>query len=101
MSNIHEPYELRQIDLSVLQAKPIFDEHTRFYHALIQNEKFKGKLITPFTRTLPELKILLKYRLFNYYLKTKQVRYCSCGNLIFDTRPYIDLCKECTAKEKV
>lgn len=92
--HLHEPYELRQIDLSVLRAKKHIDSNGYFF-AKINNPAFKLKIISPHTRTYEELKILLKYRLFQYYLRTRKIKYCKCGNLINSHKVYIDLCNTC------
>lgn len=95
---LHEPYELRQIDLSVLQAKLRQDDRG-YYYAAITNPEYKLKVISPHNRDKDRLRLLLKYRLFKYLLSKNKVRYCECGNLIQDERRFVDICNSCLRRQ--
>lgn len=103
-NNIHEPYELRLIDLAELQATVKKDKDDRFF-ADIKNPKyrFNPKFNNPHLIKLEDLRIVLKLNLFYYKLNIeKSIRYCKvCNyNLILDSRKFVDLCDECSQKEE-
>lgn len=90
---IHEPYELSLMNLKELNAKII--EMDNKVTCTIQNPEYKYKVKPAITNTRDRLKIIMKYRLYKHLLKIKKIRYCPCGNLIMDSRPYVDICDDC------
>lgn len=96
MCDIKEPYELTLIDLAELNAVVKIDERGLLY-AEINNPLYKLNIISPHVHTKPELRILLKKKLFEYKLKTNKIRYCNNCNetLIIDPEPYKDICNRC------
>jgi hypothetical protein len=99
---IKEPYELTFMDLKELQATIKTDDKGRLY-ADIKNTRYKQnpEFKNPHCHTLQELRIVLKLNMFNFKLKHKEIKICKqCEvNIIFDKRPFVDVCDECIKKE--
>lgn len=91
---LHVPRDLQQIDLSVLRARIVYIEKLDKYTCVIGNPKYQS--IKPLTvRHKERLRILMRHELYKFLLRRKEIKYCECGNLIFDKRDFVDLCEEC------
>lgn len=99
-TELHEPYELRMMDLSLLQGKIIKVENSTMFTCSIGNPKFKFKIHPYKDYRIDRLRMVMKYRLFTYLMEQGEIKYCDCGNLIFDNRKYVDICEKCL-KEKI
>jgi hypothetical protein len=99
---VHTPYELTKIDLSVLQAKILFDEKAEQFYCEINNPQYKFKVKTARAKTREQLRILMAYNMYQYLLDKHIARYCECGEFIIDKRRFVDVCPDCIqAGEKV
>jgi hypothetical protein len=94
MTNVHEPRELKNIDLSILNGKIVYLPKEYKYIVEIGNEAYRKVLPTIKSNSKERVRLLAKYFLYRSYLQHNKGRYCECGEFIVG-KPSINICGIC------
>lgn len=102
---IHEPYELRQLENEFKKLKPkAYQDGDKLYFTC-ENEHYKqsiGEISQWMFDKYKVERLKIRAKLAFYYLlqKEKKLKICDCGNLIFNPKPWMNICNDCIRKDK-
>lgn len=102
---LHEPYELQQLEERFQKLKPsAYKEEGRLYFTCVDawyRNKI-GAISEPlhYEHKVDALKLRAKLRLFYILQEEKKLKVCQCGKLLFNPKPWQDICENCIRTQR-
>jgi hypothetical protein len=102
MNTLHEPYELKQLEERFQELKPkaYKNEEENKLIFTCENEWYRKK-IGPISEWLhyehkvEALKLRAKLKFLQALQFERKLKICDCGKLMFNPKPWQDVCNEC------